>query len=301
MPILDTEKLDLIAQKKAVIYGTKDSERYPMHVKDVDTEKKTVSMVWNTYNFLDSQGDVLLKGCSEASIKQNQINDPAAKNPAKIKHALHHDLRLVPSVVTMLKEGGFTYKGKGYFGILAESRFTDSTLGKDTLINYNEGVIDNHSIGYKYLDLELIDRESKDWDKYIGMLVNPEAAEGRDYIFVVKQIELYEGSGVSFGANYLTPTLGMKGATQEEIQRILLDKVDAMKHFHDRIVKQVRAGKQSDSTLRKFDLQALQVKQVLRDLLAKEPLDAKKIVNKIEDQVLPLEPKYAHLCNAFKL
>src|SRR5690606_24479112 len=95
-------------------------------------------------------------------------------------------------------------------GIYFETKMLNTSDGNDTLIKYQEGVYDNHSIGFRYLDIRYIEQDSDQWKVNIDKLINPEDAENRGYMFLVKEIELFEGSTVAFGANRLTPYLGSK-------------------------------------------------------------------------------------------
>ena len=68
-----------------------------------------------------------------------------------------------------------------------ESVMSKSTLGNDTLIQYQEGILaKEHSVGFN-----IIQRSES----------NPEE---------ITEIKLWEGSTVTFGANPNTPVIGIK-------------------------------------------------------------------------------------------
>lgn len=80
---------------------------------------------------------------------------------------------------------------------------------------YLNGWVRNHSVGMRYVDLELcvnseekyyID-EKEAWDKYIDQVANREEAEELGYFWAVTKAELVEGSAVLMGSNWVTPTL----------------------------------------------------------------------------------------------
>jgi HK97 family phage prohead protease len=246
-------------------------------IQDVDFSKKTVTGFFNTYWYVDAVGDVLIPGATKKSIKENGPGTPGWT----IKHALGHDLTKLPGKIEVLEEK----EVGGVEGIYFETKMTDTTLGMDTLINYQQGVYDNHSIGYRYITEEIVTRESKKWDWYMERLINPEEAEKRGVIYIVKEIELYEGSTVGIGANRLTPYLGVK-ADSPDLLVIKLD--DRMKVLE----KQLREGTQSDETMRDFSISIAQIRSILKEL---EPI----IVTRKEPTPTP-EVSLETLSQAFK-
>lgn len=236
--------------KKSIEYGVKSSGT--VSIKDVDLDKRVVTGFYNTYNFIDSDFDVLLMGCSKNSIDQH---GPSSSAIRKIKHALNHDLRQLPGKIMVLDEKEID----GMSGIYFETKMAKTQLGTDTLINYQEEIYDNHSIGFRYLDLEFLDDESDDWDKFLNLLINPEVAEKAGFMYVVKEIELFEGSTVAIGANQLTPFLGVK-SNDLNLQKIKLNDSITL------IEKQLKSGKQSDATLYDFSIQLRQIKQMINEL-----------------------------------
>lgn len=226
-------------------------------IKDVDTVGKTVTGFYNAYNFLDSYGDVLVPGACKRSIKER---GPKSNASCKIKHALFHDLTRLPGSIKVLEERTVD----GITGPYFEMECSDSTDGKDTLINYQEKIYDNHSIGYMYMDTQFVERDSKGWDALVKSLINPEAAEGRMWICKVNEVMLYEGSTVAIGANELSIFLGMKSGTPQERLAKLFERMD-------KLTRSVKSGTQSDEMLYLFDLQVKQIKQMISELEMAEP------------------------------
>lgn len=249
-----------IEEKKSKQYGVKTAGQAA--IKDIDLNKRIVTGFFNTNNYFDSDADVLLSGSSKNSIDQHGVNSTAVR---KIKHALNHDLGKLVGKIEVLDEKEID----GIRGIYFETRMAKTTLGNDTLINYQEGVYDNHSIGFRYLDLEFVDSDSDKFQSYLDLLINPEDAEKRGYLYAVKEIELYEGSTVAIGANELTPFLGVKSNNPELIQLKLIDKISI-------IEKQLKNGGQSDSTLYDFSIQLRQIKQLLKETNSNENKPAPK-------------------------
>ena len=233
-------------------------------VKDVDLSRRHVEMNWNTYFFIDSDYDMLVPGAAKKS-----INDKGPDSEAgwKIKHQKDHFIG-TDYQIGIVKELEEVRQNNNYF-IRAVSKIPQTTKGNDYLINYQEGLFDQHSIGFIYRDLAFAGKESEfetereNWEKYYPLALNPEKADKDGFFFIVKEIELWEGSVVTFGANQLTPFLGVKGENKENIKLKLYNRIDILQ-------KQLRTGKQSDEMMKNFELNILQIKQIISDLV--EPL-----------------------------
>jgi hypothetical protein len=177
----------------------------------------------------------------------------------------------------------------GITGIYFESKIANTTLGNDTLINYKEGIYDNHSIGFKYNQLSLIESEKNPvaWNEVVSKLVNPEEAEKYGYLYLVKEINLFEGSTVAFGANSLTPFLGVKSGNKESITLALDSKLNQLMHT-------VKNGSQSDDMMHTLELQIKQIKQVLKEIEVAETFD-KPTLAKVPSEAKssePIKPKF---------
>jgi phage head maturation protease len=238
-------------------------------IQDVDLASRMVTGFYNTYNFLDYDGDVLLPGCAKRSIKNN---GPKSSAVAKIKHALNHDLTELPGKILVLDERTINIKGVGPVdGIYFETLMADTECGNDTLKNYQAEIYDNHSIGFRYImdKLTMIERESKAaWDRVVGQLINPEAADERVYLWTVGEIKLFEGSTVAFGANSLTPFLGMgKSMSKESVMFDIQTRIGKLENA-------LKCGTQTDDTMMSFEIQTLQLKQMIEDISEFVVIDA---------------------------
>jgi HK97 family phage prohead protease len=237
---MSVEKQNIIseAEKKSAHYSVKSADA---NILDVSTSSRIVTGFFNSYNFFDSDKDVLIMGAAKKSIEERGVNSNAV---AKIKHALNHDLTTLVGKLQVLEE---TTKN-GITGIYFESKIANTTLGNDTLINYKEGIYDNHSIGYLYL---------------------------------VKEINLFEGSTVAFGANSLTPFLGVKSGNKESITLALDSKLNQLMHT-------VKNGSQSDDMMHTLELQIKQIKQVLKEIEVAEVFN-KSTLAEVPNDVKPSE------------
>lgn len=265
--------------KKSAHYSVKSADA---NIIDVSTSSRIVTGFFNSYNFFDSDKDVLIMGSAKKSIEERGVNSTAV---AKIKHALNHDLTTLVGKLQVLEE---TTKN-GITGIYFESKIANTTLGNDTLINYKEGIYDNHSIGFKYNQLSLIEAEKSPvaWNEVLSKLVNPQEAEKFGYLYLVKEINLFEGSTVAFGANSLTPFLGVKSGNKESITLALDSKLNQLMHT-------VKNGSQSDDMMHTLELQIKQIKQVLKEIEVAETFD-KPTLAKVPSEAKssePIKPKF---------
>jgi len=178
-------------------------------------QELSVKVVINTTNFLDSHGDVHIDGIWNKSVKDNK----------SFLHLQEHD-RSFDKIITdnakasiqsmTWKELGFTYSGS------TQALIFESTIDKlrngFMLKQYANGWVKNHSVGMRYVQIELAinseadyDKEYKDmWDEYYPIIANKEVADERGYFWVVKEAKIIEGSAVVMGSNSATPTLENK-------------------------------------------------------------------------------------------
>ena len=183
--------------------------------KEHDTDsiiKRTV--IGNTYNWLDSHGDVHLEGTFGKSISERQN---------KIWHLHDHEQKITAKVGIPSKIYEETVEWSD-LGIKKAGTTTalmmDSDIRKDynNLIfqEYKDGNIDQHSVGMYYvkIDFAVNDKdhkaEFKTWNDNIENIGNREKAEELGYFYAVKEAKLVEISAVLQGSNELTPTIEAK-------------------------------------------------------------------------------------------
>jgi len=280
----------LIEKKESTMYGVKTIAHKAI---DVDLAKRNVEGILNTFFWIDRDLDMLVTGAAKRSI---QHNGPDSTATAKIKHLADHVMR-TDSVVgrfTDLEEKEID----GMMRIWFVSNIPKTTKGNDHLINYQSDIYDNHSIGFRYLKYIICVKESenedsvKNWDEWYPQVINKEAADKYEFFFVVKEIELWEGSVVMFGSNELTPTLGVK-STDKNIQLIELNERLAV------LTKALRSSSQSDETMKMLELQEKQINQMMYNIINQDPfvkvtpqdptaantLDYDKIINEVKIKI----------------
>ena len=231
-------KKELVSIKKsatknadAVSFGYLDTSiKIDTNKEDVQSqmqnpESLNVKVVINTTNFLDSHGDVHVNGIWNKSVKDN----------VSFLHLQEHE-REFDKVITDSAKGyvqsmtwkklGLPYDGK------TEALIFESTIDKkrnEFMLNqYANGWVKNHSVGMRYVQLELAinteaeyDKEYKAlWDEFYPIIANKENADERGYFWVVKEAKIIEGSAVVMGSNSATPTL------ENKEEAVLIDTLD---------------------------------------------------------------------------
>jgi hypothetical protein len=223
---LTTHKKELISLKKsvtknadAVSYGyieTVSKNATDKAIASADLpETLNVKVVINTTNFLDSHGDLHINGIWNKSVSDNKTFLHLQEHRRDFGNVITDSAK--GSVETMTwKKLGLPYEGK------TEALIFESTIDKlrngFMLKQYANGWVKNHSVGMRYVNLELAinseaeyDKEYKElWDKYYPVVANKELADERGYMWIVTEAKIIEGSAVVMGSNSATPTLENK-------------------------------------------------------------------------------------------
>jgi len=151
-------------------------------IVDVDTTKRIVVGYFAKFDDeIDSDGDVIAPGAFTNTLK---MNGPSAGN--RIWHLWNHSFSEPinkPYLITEDKSGE-----------RFETKFPDTTVGRDKLILYQEKAITEHSFGYNVIDSE--------------RMTDPSTGKSFNYL---KELRQWEGSSVLWGSNMNSQTVGMKG------------------------------------------------------------------------------------------
>lgn len=266
-----------LQQKISKYYSVKSSKAFDIKV---DEEDRIVKGIANTYFWIDEDLDMLITGCALKTIKDK---GPDSKAVGKIKHQADHSMRTTDAVGKFIVLDEREIKGKTvlYF----ESKIPKSVKGDEHLANYKEGVYDNHSIGFRYRKIEYAKRDSEVakernlWNEFYTLALNPKKADESGFFFVVKEIELFEISVVSFGSNGLTANLTGKDKNfNKNIKAEIFNRLESLN-------EQLKVNAEIED-LKPIDLEFLQLKQIINDLEFKEPskIDTPQEPSKIDTQ-----------------
>lgn len=243
-------------KKERTVYGRKVQS--VTTIKDVDPASRTVTGFFNSLYYFDSDWDVSLPGSFNKSIADR---GPESQAIAKFKMLRDHNWEKTISRPHVLEQKTVD----NITGLYFESKLSKSTAGRDALIDYQEEIIDNHSFGFAYGEISWLKADTDAYKRVFDLLVNPEDAQGKEGLYAVAEYVAFEGSAVAYGANELTPFLGMKSGENEENAARLAKLVSRMRH-------QLEHGKQSDEHLQAMDMQMRQLEQAIKNFEFEKPL-----------------------------
>lgn len=215
-------------------------------IKDVDLTKRRVEGYFAAFGNIDSDGDVMVKGAFSKTINENK---------SRIAHLLQHDVTKPIGLLIELEEDEK--------GLRFVSELSKSTLGNDTLIQYQEGILREHSVGFNTIK---------------GMAQ-------KDF-YEIQEVKLWEGSTVTFGANSLTPVIGIK--SEDERASETLQAIDRLQKFLRHTTISDESARLLEFELEKLkSIQSLKLIEPLKALEKDEPIfDIDKFKNLLIQKTL---------------
>jgi len=190
--------------------------------KDVDVKQGIVTGYLAHFGSKDADGDVIMEGSFTKSVSEN-----GPEGTKRIKYLLDHKTDNAVGVFQQLNEDAN--------GLYYEAKIGRHQAGRDYLLMVEDEIINQHSIGFKR-----IKQEVKSDAKYI------------------KEIRLYEGSGLQFwAANGNTPITGIKE----------MDMQDMISHL-SMLNQGLKDGKYSDETMIMIGNEIQQINNSLNTLKA---------------------------------
>lgn len=133
-------------------------------ITDVDVKKRVIKGYFSIFGNEDSDKDIIEPGAYQKTIAENM----------RIKHLYQHDPRQPLSGV----KNGTLKIWEDNLGLAFESHISDTTLGRDVVKLYEDGVIDEHSVG-----IQVVKSVKKNGIRHIS------------------EVKMWEGSTVTWGAN----------------------------------------------------------------------------------------------------
>lgn len=188
----------------------------------VESKDRVVEGYFSIYGNVDSDGDMIMPGAFTKSLKENG---------SRIKHLWQHDPRhpLARPIITDDQKG-----------LRFRSTISDTSLGRDVIKLYQDGVIDEHSIGF-----------------------NTIKAQQKDGYNEMTQLRLWEGSSVTWGANMFSLGGPAKSRTKEDI----IARMDA-------VYKALRNGRyETEELFELLDIHHAQLKQMVSDAITTPAAD----------------------------
>lgn len=196
---------------------------------EVNENSRRVSGYLSSFGTKDSDKDVIVRGAFSKSIKERGVSSTA---PNKIAFLWQHEMKEPLGKFEVLQEDEK--------GLYFEATISEFELGDRVLAQYKDGTLNQHSIGFKYLPDKIEYLSDED-------------------TFVIKEVNLFEGSVVTLGANPNTPFTGMKELTEkEQIKEI------------ETFIKKLNVSKDEIFTLRKMFEQYKHLSPSIKDTLSRE-------------------------------
>jgi HK97 family phage prohead protease len=231
-------------------------------IKDVDVEKRIITGYASKVGNIDLVGDMIMPGAFTKTINER---GPMGKNEIWFLHNHSTDSPLgKPSI---LKEDNY--------GLYFESKIVDTEIGSDILKLYNEGLINQHSIGFSTIKQNKVD-----------------ATAGNPGYYQIQEVKLYEFSSVLWGANPDTPFMGVKSLDAQGLQ-----------DRFDKLYKQLKSGNLKDETYELLEIEYNFIKSEIFKLIDQEQKseDTTPVeVNPVEIERKRQEEFLLQLKNSFK-
>ena len=175
-------------------------------VKSISVTGRTVTGYLAAFNNKDGDGDILIKGCFAKSLAERGVNHTGGNS---IAHLWQHKMDMPLGKYKVLQEDDY--------GLYFECEYDDIQKANDALIQFKSGTLKNFSIGYCYVwdKMEYMDYCAKD-----SLIVTPgnccpqcgAKQSELSYCFVIRELDLFEGSVVTLAANENALFTGIKSA-----------------------------------------------------------------------------------------
>ena len=206
-----------------------------LEVKDIDTAGRRVKVGLSGFGNVDSDGDVITRGAFSKSIQER---GPESLTNRKIKMLRYHDFEHEIGMWKSLEETHDHLIGVGDLG--------RSTKGEDAFLDYQDGIITEHSIGF--------------------MMVADKINVRQDGIRELNEVFLLEGSAVTFGANSDTPVFSVSGKDQYSLEYLA-----KLNNRMDVLINSLKNGKGTDDRLFTIENQLRVIQQKYNSLINLEP------------------------------
>jgi len=215
-------------------------------ILDVDDKSRRVKVALNKVGVKDFDQDIIEKNAFDKTIKER---GPKGKN--MIWHLTDHRPSLKDAVGKfheLMMEGDY---------LVGITDIPNTTWGNDVLEFYKTGTINQHSIGFTTTKREVFNDDS---DKRYT---------------VIKEVMMYEGSAVLWGANEFTPALTVgKSLTKEETISEYKKTMDDL----DTLYKMFKNGHLSDQSYELIEIKIKQLTNKLQQLFEEATQPAQKAV-----------------------
>ena len=226
-----------IEDKISKSYGAKNIS---FQLKDLDEGSREVVFYGSAFDVLDSDQDVIKKGAFAKSIQERG----ASSNGRKIAHLRNHDFEHQIGNIKEITEDAY--------GLKVVSKLGNSTKGSDALLDYQDGILREHSIGFNYV---------QDKIKFIE-----ESSFSESGHWEISEVKLWEVSAVTFGANEFTPVLDVAKGLETKSQLI-----EKLNQLSDNFIKVIKNGTGTDERIINLEARFKQICELQKALANEKP------------------------------
>lgn len=169
---------------------------------ELEVSGRKVSGYLAHFDTKDMDQEIITKGAFQKSIQERGVN---SSTPRKIAYLYQHNLDK--------PIGRFTALVEDQKGLYFEGELDNIPLANDVLEQYKSGTLNQHSIGFLKV------RDKSTWSD-------------TEKALILKEVNLFEGSVVTLGANENTPFLGLKSELVEsEWEQLSRETEQILKHI----------------------------------------------------------------------
>ncbi len=206
--------------------GLLEYKNFDGGIVDVDLASRRLVTNWSGLGNKDFDNDVIHKAAYDKTIAER---GPNGKN--LIYHIVDHNPS-VKNIVGAVKE--LSVVGAH---LQAVTHASDTTLGNDILKLYQDGIIKQHSVGFNAVE-----------------------TENHNGFRLIKQIALYEGSSVLWGANEDTYTVSVSKSLMNNPDDVIADL--------DNLCKALRNGTYTDETFGLLELRMKTIQKAISEFFS---------------------------------
>lgn len=220
-------------------------------VRDVSENDRRVKVAISKMGNVDHDGDVIDQGAYTKTITER-----GPKGANLIWHLTDHN----PSLKSAVGKFSDIYTDGDY--LVGITTIPNTTWGNDVLEFYKSGHINQHSIGFR--------------------TIKAEAVKGDKPYNLIKEVFLYEGSAVLWGANPMTPTMSVgKSLSKEEI----VTEHEKLSRELNLLVKSLRDGRFTDEAFEFIDIRLAQINEALKCIITMEIEPTQPVEETVEPEL----------------
>lgn len=242
---------------------------------DVDPKTRRVKNAFSKVNILDSDKDI---------VDENAFNKTIIERGPNAKSLIWHQVDHSGSLTKSLGKFQELYVDKAAGYLVGVTDIRKTSLGNDLLEFYEVGDINQHSIGFS-----VVKRDVYNPDDYTQRYA------------IIRELKLYEGSAVLWGANEFTPNLSVGKAEIKDIENYSKKYLGEL----ERLTVSLRKGNFTDETSEMLEYRILRLRTELKTIFdsiltttqpgSPEPVQPVNEDQKLVEGLALLQLKFNHL------